>query len=101
MAEFQTSAYEALGQHTSTNEVELTSFTLLSPRMTNDDHANTSDQYELGTPSTEALHQSLDTEGVEVARQSPLQSDDNIQEYCSIPRDEKRRSAIQRVSTYT
>jgi len=83
-------------------EVELTSFGPREFQTTNDGNHNDQDQNESNMSSTEALHRPHDSEDVDLAiRSSPLQASGNRQEYSSIPTNDKRRSATQRIGTHS
>jgi hypothetical protein len=96
----QASACEALGESASTQDIELTSFISLDPRMRDYNEVVLSDQHESITPSTEALHQPLDSDHIELARQFPLQLREDTS-YSSFPTNFQHRSAVKRVGAYS
>lgn len=102
MAKFQNPAYEALEQRMSSDGVELTSLASLNSRTSIDDQVGTSDQHELGTPSTDSLHQPLDSGEVGIASQSPsVQPGDDAQECPGFPEIPSNWTAVQKVGLQT
>ncbi|KAM0709576.1 hypothetical protein Q7P35_003616 [Cladosporium inversicolor] len=101
MNNFRTSTYDALGHHAGSEGTELTSFTSIDSRTTNDGRVNTSDQYEISTYSTAALSWPQDPEDFGLAVRAPLQSSDGTRPYSSSQTKSKRRSALQRIGLQT
>lgn len=70
----------------SSDGVELTSFTSVSSRATNDDQASALDRHKLDTSSSAALHWPLNSEEFEIAVQAPLQPSDNTRPHSTSQR---------------